>query len=104
MAYFDSAKNRALWEKEMAGLRKERARRAEIIKNGGSLEPEKEQKPVGIVEETKVMRERTSYAQLLKEEMQANNSKKPIGKTKAMTKSLDHQKDMIKNGPQLSGI
>lgn len=103
MAYFDSAKNRALWEKEMAGLRKERARRAEIIKNGGSLEPEKEQ-PVEIVEETKVMRERTSYAQLLKEEMQANNTKKPIGKTKAMTKSLDHQKDMVKNGPQLSGI
>lgn len=29
MAYFDSAKNRAIWERELEGLRKEKERRAD---------------------------------------------------------------------------
>lgn len=90
MAYFDSAKNRALWEKEMVGLRKERARRAEIIKNGGSIyAEEKVEKTV----EKDVMRERTSYAKLLKEEMATmDKQKKPLQKTKVMERTKEKTK------------
>ena len=91
MAYFDSAKNRALWEKEMVGLRKEKARRAEIIKNGGSIfaEEEKAEKTV----EKDVTRERTSYAKLLKEEMATmDKQKKPLQKTKVMERTKEKTK------------
>lgn len=79
MAFFDSPKNRALWDKELAELRKEKEARARGSKHSAQ-EREADNNAVNSMnreaamnmEETVVKatpyRERTSYKQLLAEE------------------------------------
>lgn len=70
MAYFDSAKNRALWKKELDGLRAERARR-----EAGGYSPErKKQTETGM--ENSAYRIRITYAQLEREEYEAVRKQK----------------------------
>ena len=104
MAYFDSPKNRALWEKELAGLRKEKERRAK----GGSLEEDikgENNIDMPVTErsqqrnmENSSYREKTSYQELLKEEMEMINSKK---KTKDMTLKVEKTKQKEIAAPSL---
>lgn len=65
MAYFDSAKNRALWQKELDGLRAERARREA---NGFSPAGKKE---TGAGMKEHPQRIRITYAELEREEYEA---------------------------------
>lgn len=69
MAYFDSAKNRALWQKELAGLKQERARRESMgfaaVGKGNAKGAENSPGRV-----------RMTYAQLQKEEYEAVQVKK----------------------------
>jgi hypothetical protein len=64
MAFFDSAKNRALWQKELAGLREEKERRAAegYVPGSDRAAARGDANPHRI---------RTSYAQLEQEEYQA---------------------------------
>lgn len=93
MAYFDSPKNRALWAKELATLRKEKERRAECVKNG--IDPLAGKKAAAEAKKektvTKVLRERTSYKELLREEAAELRSKKTsmTGRTVQKTKTAE---------------
>ena len=69
MAYFDSAKNRALWQKELAGLKQERARRESM---GFAAVGKGKAKGA----EDRPGRVRITYAQLEKEEYEAVQAKK----------------------------
>lgn len=65
MAYFDSSKNRAKWEIELAALRRERMRRAQGTGNvQGPETGEAGQRPMVI---------RMTYQELLREEAQASH-------------------------------
>lgn len=65
MAYFDSSKNRALWEIELQGLRKAKADR-QAGKTSGEV-----QKKEAVKEKTGREPVRMNYAALLKEEAAA---------------------------------
>ena len=65
MAYFDSAKNRAKWQKELNELRKERDRRALSGFQANKAKPEQNQKRV-----------RVTFAQLEAEEYEEARAKK----------------------------
>lgn len=65
MAYFDSAKNRAKWQKELSELRKERDRRAMSGFQTNKVKTEQNQKRV-----------RVTFAQLEAEEYQEARAKK----------------------------
>ncbi len=75
MAYFDSTKNRALWEIELAALRKERAARA-AGKTGAVVEADARQRQMTGKEPI-----RMTYQELLREEANASpksaHSKEP---------------------------
>jgi len=85
MAYFDSSKNRALWEIELQSLRKARADRA-AGKTSGVAERSVERQLTG--------REpvRMTYADLLKEEAQASQ-KAPKRERPAMQAEKQRQKE-----------
>lgn len=102
MAYFDSPKNRALWDKELAELRKQKEARA---KGGERNENTAEQKNHQMEAEVDILhqmaagpiRERTSYKELLAEEAASiRDMKKERDMTKAVQKetSLDPQINM----------
>ncbi len=80
MAYFDSSKNRALWEIELAGLRKERAAREEGRRGKGLEEGVKEQT-------SRLTPVHMTYQELLKEEAEAQASQKNAHRDRAA--SLD---------------
>lgn len=94
MAYFDSPKNRALWQKELNSLRKEKERRAEALKNGIDLALEEmEAKQEKKVEKTvDVVRERTSYKELLREEAMELRNKKTAFKERTVQKEKSFEK------------
>lgn len=83
MAYFDSAKNRALWQKELAGLRKERARRESMgfAAVGNNKLKESAENPGRI---------RVTYAQLEKEEQEAVQAKREQRAERQRTVSAEH--------------
>ena len=91
MAYFDSKKNRALWEIELQGLRKEKAERAAgKIPNHMRTTETKSDFSRGVV--------RTSYKELLREESMASKKASPnlhtqMEQTKKMGASREHQKE-----------
>lgn len=64
MAYFDSSKNRAKWEIELAALRKER----KLREQGGGNAPNHKEMDAG----QKPMVVRMTYQELLKEEAEAS--------------------------------
>jgi hypothetical protein len=65
MAYFDSAKNRALWQKELAGLRAEKERRAQY-----GYVPGTDRDRESAMAAANPHRIRTSYTKLEQEEYQ----------------------------------
>lgn len=70
MAYFDSPKNRALWDKELANLRKLKQERSNGVKpetSGTAIDTDRvvEKSPIAV---RSMAKERTSYKQLLLEE------------------------------------
>lgn len=82
MAYFDSSKNRALWEIRLTALRKERAAREEG-KEGSDLGQMMQDQPVA-----EASRVHMTYTDLLKEE--ADAVKKPSKREHAgMEKTLE---------------
>lgn len=69
MGYFDSSKNRALWEIRLSELRKER----EIRQAGGREQNFAEQEQKQIKSATRIP---ISYQELLKQEAEASENKK----------------------------
>lgn len=89
MRYFDSPKNKAFWEKEMAGLRKKRAEREAggFPEQSSRQQPDRENSPVRI---------RVTYEELLKMEAEAMGAvreqrrKRPVKeKEKSMERSME---------------
>lgn len=79
MPYFDSQKNRALWAKELAELKKEKEARKEGKSRAAEakLAEEEQQLQVNTVMQShSVLRERTSYKELLYEEQMSINAMK----------------------------
>lgn len=97
MAYFDSPKNRAMWEREMVGLRAERERRAngdysfQKANNEPSVSKEKSASIPG--------RTRTSYNELLKEEAEASKAARKTKRTREKSMDIDmHLRGKEKDG------
>lgn len=95
MAYFDSSKNRALWEIRLSELRKER----EIRQAGGTSTAFEEQAQREMSGTTRV---RITYEELLKEEAMASEKNKgrergarQMGKEKA--KVQEREKEGMRN-------
>ena len=92
MAYFDSKKNRALWEIELQRLRKEKAERA-----AGKIPQRlaREEKKYG--HDRQVIR--TSYKELLREESQAMKKTLPKDSLqRERAKTADVSKERQKEG------
>lgn len=94
MPYFDSQKNRALWDKELAELRKEKearkqGRAAESKEPAAKANNAFEKNNEAFMGNNMPYREKTSYKELLREEQESVNSRKmervtQKQKTKAM--------------------
>lgn len=86
MGYFDSTKNKALWEIRLKELRKERAARE--AGGGGNLHRETAQKQA-----PSVTRVRVSYQELLKEEAKASErNKKKASAEHSRERSRDRER------------
>lgn len=86
MAYFDSTKNRALWEIELTALRKERAAR-EAGKRGPAPEAAPEKRQMGRAPV------RMTYQELLKEEAEASRkSSRREGPSKAAVRERQKER------------
>lgn len=85
MGYFDSTKNKALWEIRLKELRKERAARE--AGGGGNLHRETAQKQA-----SSVTRVRVSYQELLKEEAKASERNKKKGSEYSRERSRDRER------------
>lgn len=72
MAYFDSAKNRAMWQREMASLDRERERRA---REGYS--PDSRKTTVQKKEADNPYRKKLTFAQLEREEAESSRKAGP---------------------------
>ena len=93
MAYFDSAKNRALWQKELDGLRAEKSRRESSgFLTGGNREtkPDMEQNPHRI---------RITYAQLEREEYEAVRSRSA---EKSQSRQMEAERSGMERGREVS--
>ena len=89
MAYFDSSKNKALWEIRLGQLRKERAAREA---GGGSTAFKEETEKVM----TGAVRVPISYQELLQKEAMESGKKRERGtgeKTREMTQVQEKQKE-----------
>lgn len=98
MAYFDSPKNKALWEKELAGLRKmKEERRAgdnhSKVSSDEAISTDKNSVREGS-KVSSVYREKTSYKQLLLEEAASVRSRRKLETSKAATKQRDYELDV----------
>ena len=88
MGYFDSTKNRALWEIELQNLRKLRAERASgkhVVAEPTAARQLSGKEPV-----------RMTYQDLLKEEAAATQKSPKKERQMAMEASKEKQKDVIK--------
>lgn len=85
MGYFDSTKNKALWEIRLKELRKERAARE--AGGGGNLHRETAQKQA-----SSVTRVRVSYQELLKEEAKASERNKKKASEYSRERSRDRER------------
>ena len=91
MAYFDSPKNRALWNKELASLRKMKEDR----QSGKvpAVTAEASEKPDMSMRNLRNMhRVRTSYKELLAEETSEIKARRSAGLTKAVEKNVQKTK------------
>ena len=94
MAYFDSPKNRALWEIELKKLREEKELRSQ--NKGADLTRLKEER---LQKQAEAVRKKTSYKELVKEEEAARGIKRfGAAKTRQLATSL---KQPVKEGPKL---
>ena len=82
MAYFDSPKNRAIWERELRGLRAEKERRA----REGYTPNEARSKAAQVKKEENPFRRRTSLKELERQEQEAREA--IIASTRAADKTL----------------
>lgn len=90
MAYFDSAKNRAAWNRELDGLRRERERRAREGYTPGTVKKEPENPH----------RRRVTYAQLVEQEYGARRQRR-IELNRAMQQERQKRQEISKNNPSL---
>lgn len=72
MAYFDSPKNRAIWERELRGLRAEKERRA----REGYTPNEARSKAAQVKKEENPFRRRTSLKELERQEQEARKARR----------------------------
>ena len=72
MAYFDSPKNRAIWERELRGLRAEKERRA----REGYTPNEARSKAAQVKKEENPFRRRTSLKELERQEQEAREARR----------------------------
>lgn len=96
MAYFDSPKNKAMWERELNSLRAEKERRA----NGeypGANRMNEEAKEASMSNPNRV---KISYKELLREENQANKAKHAERRAREKSRQIDmHLNNPTKGGP-----
>lgn len=97
MGYFDSTKNRALWEIRLTELRKERAAREAGGGAGvGMTQDQPQAKPAN------PSRVRVTYQQLLREEAQASEkAKKREGRGLERKIAPERQKEAVSNEKSL---
>ncbi len=90
MAYFDSPKNRAMWEKELSGLRQEKQFRAE---NGYTKQNQVQKQK----ESSSPYRVRITFAELLERENMKNGKTQQGGRsrTKAVERSKEKQHEEL---------
>ncbi len=91
MAYFDSPKNRALWEVELSRLRREKELRSRGLSSGpiqlrGAMETEAAENP---------MRIRTSYDELVEEARLEHLA----ARNERVARALSYEKDNAKEMP-----
>lgn len=99
MAYFDSPKNRAIWNRELEMLRSEKEYRKT---HPEAAKPAHQRAPSAadvIDERGVILRERVSYDILLAEEREARTGKAPrdVGKTP----TVEREREKSKPGPSL---
>lgn len=90
MAYFDSAKNRVLWQRELSELRKERARR-----EARGFAPGEQEPAAGKTDGRK--RQRIDFRQLERDETEAAGRRESLrGRTRKLEteKQLQSEKEM----------
>lgn len=101
MAYFDSPKNKALWNKELNELKKQRELRAQGLENAATEKAVKHETKRAIQHEGPE-REKISYKELLAEETASIQNAK---KSKIAEKKLERQRettvDLHLKGPSL---
>ena len=93
MSYFDSPKNRALWSKELEALKKQKERRAQgLDEKANVIQSEAEQPAAMSYNSSNVMRERTSYKELLREEsMEIKSRRTAAGVAKQAQKAMESE-------------
>ena len=87
MAYFDSPKNRAIWERELRGLRAEKERRA----REGYTPNEARSKAAQVKKEENPFRRRTSLKELERQEQEARGARRAAGP--APQRGMERQKE-----------
>lgn len=84
MAYFDSPKNRAMWERRLADLRVEKERR----KEEGYM-PQEQTKQEQVMNDSNPFRRRITYAQLEEQERIAMESRRVKRPVRAARREMD---------------
>lgn len=97
MAYFDSAKNRAMWQRELASLDRERERRAREGYSPDSGKTEVQKK-----EADNPFRKKITFVQLEQEEAEASRKAGPgIGRTRERSVSVRKDQEKCMNGMKI---
>ena len=97
MAYFDSPKNRALWEVELKRLREEKERRSQ--NKGGDLASLKEERLKR--EQNGLYRVRTSYRELLEEQTKERQERQG---TRGRKKELGKESPLQRKEPSFDEL
>ena len=87
MAYFDSPKNRAIWERELRGLRAEKERRA----REGYTPNEARSKAAQVKKEENHFRRRTNLKELERQEQEAREARRAA--RPARQRGMERQKE-----------
>lgn len=100
MAYFDSPKNRALWERELAGLKEEKRLRQSGISPKGKPEMKKQEEVARV---NTPYRTRTSFQELMKEETESlRKSRSERSRSMEHSQSMNKAKEAQKKSPEVT--
>lgn len=100
MAYFDSPKNRALWERELTGLKEEKRLRQSGLSPKAKPDIKKQEEAAKL---NTPYRTRTSFQELMKEESESLRKPRPE-RSRSMERSQSMKKDteVQKKSPEVT--